>query len=185
MAGNDDLKDVFGGYGKLEGTFSTVQTTDFLKTGVKYGRFGDTGDDPESMLLKRNQFMSGADAYAKGLGDRMIYAQYFDENMVAIKAPMKDDNGNVILPDTADGKFRKINSTWYDANIQALKEFEQRVDDEMEDRVFSDQLNAIVMGLPPKEYDKILGPKGGMDGMSQAMKDIDGRVISIRSTPQE
>ena len=51
-------------------TNTTPQVNDFLKTGVKFGRFGDTSDDPESMLLKRNQFQQGAEAYAHGLGDR-------------------------------------------------------------------------------------------------------------------
>ena len=64
-----------------------------------------------------------------------------------------------VLPDLPDGKFKKVNETWYDANMQALKEFEKRVDDEMEDRVFSDSMNATVMGLSPAQYNDILKPK--------------------------
>ena len=175
---NDDLEKA--GITKPE---RDVQVTDFFKTGVKFSRFGDAHDDPESMILKRKQLLSGADAYSKGLGDRIYYVQYFDEKQEPITAPITDDDGNLIMPDTEDGKFRKVNETWYDANMQALKEFEKRVDDEMEDRVFSDQLNATVMGLSMKKYLEILQPNGGMDGMTDEMKKVDGRVSTIRATP--
>ena len=127
--------------------------------------------------------MQGADAYAHGLGDRIYYVQYYDEQMNPIKTAMKDDDGNVVMPDMPDGKFKKVNETWYNANIQALKEFEKRVDDEMEERVLSDSLNATVMGLSPQQYNDILKPKGGLQGMSPEMVAIDGRVVTIRSTP--
>ena len=57
---------------------------------------------------------------------------------------MKD---RTIFPDTPDGKYRKVNGVWYNAELEAIKAFEQRVDDEMDERVFSDTLNATAMGM--------------------------------------
>ena len=46
--------------------------TEFFGTGTKYGRFGDASDDPDTMILKRDQLKAGIDSYSKGMGTVFI-----------------------------------------------------------------------------------------------------------------
>ena len=174
---------------RLSGGFAELpkhKFTEFFGTGTKYGRFGDTSDDPDTMILKRDQLKAGIDNFSKGMGDRVYYIGYFGEDgKTPIKGvPLKDDNGNVILPDLEDYKYRRVNDEWYSNRITALAEFEKRVDDEMEERVFSDELNSIVMGLSYNDYMAILQEGGGATvGMGPLMTKLDGTVATIRATP--
>ena len=83
-----------------------------------------------------------------------------------------------------DYKYRRVNDEWYSNRITALEEFENRVDEEMKERVFSDELNAIVMGLKYEDYMTILSEGGGATvGMGPLMTKLDGTVATIRATP--
>ena len=173
---------------KLAGGFAKLPAhkfTEFFGTGTKYGRFGDASDDPDTMILKRDQLKAGIDNFSKGMGDRVYYVGYYGEDGKPIKGvPLKDDNGNVILPDLEDYKYRRVNDEWYSNRITALEEFENRVDEEMKERVFSDELNAIVMGLKYEDYMTILSEGGGATvGMGPLMTKLDGTVATIRATP--
>ena len=83
------------------------------------------GMDNESLLLKRNQLISASENYSKSMGDRVYYVKYFDENQNEVKCPLKDQAGRTIMPDTEDGKYRKVNGVWYNAELEAIKAFEE------------------------------------------------------------
>ena len=73
---------------KLAGGFAKLPAhkfTEFFGTGTKYGRFGDASDDPDTMILKRDQLKAGIDNFSKGMGDRVYYVGYYGEDGKPIK----------------------------------------------------------------------------------------------------